>query len=487
VIPRIDQLSAGELRKILLEQQAILDNATVGILFSRNRVVAACNALCAEMFGYASGEMVGLPGLELYPSLQAYDELGHVAGPVLAAGLPYQAEIQYRRKDGTLFWSRVSAKAVDPLNTQGGTIWIIEDVSEERSVREALAKTTQESDARVRAALAEQELIFNNAAVGMVFVRNRIVRRCNRKFEEIFGYAEGELTGNSTLVFYPTVRDYDQHWEGVCEPLRRGETVSGEERVRRKDGSLFWVRSTGRKTDAPGLGLDVIWVFEDVSERHQAEEALLRVRDEIEQRVVERTTTLTASNRQLQAEVFERMEAEQRVWHIAHHDALTGLPNRSLLHDRLDQALTQATRSEHRLAVMFLDLDRFKSVNDTLGHHVGDQLLMHVAERLREAVRAVDIVSRLGGDEFVVILPEIQDAGDATRVAQKIIAALAPPITLEGSLLHATPSIGISIFPDHGSEAYGLMKHADTAMYHAKADGRNTFRFYDAAMNSAAA
>ena len=487
MIPRIDQLSAGELRKILLEQQAILDNATVGILFSRNRAVAACNALCAEMFGYGPGEMVGLSGQELYPSQLAYDELSHVAGPTLAAGQPYHAEIEYRRKDGALFWSRVSAKAVDPLNTQGGTIWIIEDISDERSIRVALAKTKQESDDRLRAALAEQELIFNNAAVGMMFVRNRIVRRCNRKFEEIFGYAQGELTGNSTLVFYPTVRDYDQHWERACEPLRRGETVSGEERVRRKDGSLFWVRSTGRKTDAPGLGLDVIWIFEDVSGRHQAEEALLRARDEIEQRVVERTTTLTASNQQLQAEIFERMEAEQRIWHIAHHDALTGLPNRSLLHDRLDQALTQATRSEHRLAVMFLDLDHFKIVNDTLGHHVGDQLLMHVAERLREAVRAVDIVSRLGGDEFVVILPEIQDADDATRVAQKIIAALAPAVTLEGSPLYATPSIGISIFPDHGGEAYALMKHADTAMYHAKADGRNTFRFYDAAMNSAAA
>lgn len=594
---RIDQLNAAELRKILLEQQAILDNATVGILFSRNRVVAACNALCAEMFGYAAEEMVGLPGQDLYPSVEAYTALGRAVGPTLAAGEPFHAEIQYRRRDGSLFWSRVSAKAVDPLDTQGGTIWIIEDIGEERTIREALATTTREletvfetspigiavlrhrqvvrcnrsferlfgympgeltgksprilylsdeeyrapgvdgapdsasgvgsqseqrfarkdgsqfwgrwsgrafdqaqpdegsvwmlediterkqSDDRVRAALAEQELIFNNAAVGMVFVRNRIVRRCNRKFEEIFGYAEGELVGNSTLVFYPTVRDYDEHWEHTYDPLRHGETVRGEERVRRKDGSLFWVRSTGRKTDAPGLGLDVIWIYEDVSGRHQAEEALLRAQDEMEQRVVERTTELTTTNQQLQAEIFERMEAEQRIWHIAHHDALTGLPNRSLLHDRLDQALTQAVRSEHRLAVMFLDLDRFKSVNDTLGHHVGDQLLKHVAERLREAVRAVDIVSRLGGDEFVVVLPEIQDAEDATRVAEKIIAALAPAVAVEGNLLHATPSIGISVFPDDGDAAYGLMKNADTAMYHAKASGRNTFRFFKAEMN----
>lgn len=484
MIPRIDQLNAGELRKILLEQQAILDNATVGILFSRNRIVATCNALCAEMFGYSAEEMVGMPGRQLYPSVEAYVEFGAAVGPTLAAGQRFHSEIEYRRKDGSLFWSRVSAKAVDPLDPQGGTIWIIEDISDERSIREALAQTQQESEDRVRAALAEQELIFNNAAVGMMFVRNRIVRRCNRKFEEIFGYAEGELSGNSTLVFYPTVRDYDAHWAKSYDLLMRGEAVSGEERVRRKDGSLFWVHATGRKTEAPGLGLDVIWVFEDVSSRHQAEEALLRVQGEMEQRVVERTTELATTNQQLQAEIFERMEAEQRIWHIAHHDALTGLPNRSLLHDRLDQALTQATRSEHGLAVMFLDLDRFKSVNDTLGHHVGDLLLKHVAERLREAVRAVDIVSRLGGDEFVVILPEIQDAEDAARVATKIIAALAPQVVVEGNPLQATPSIGISVFPRDGNEAYALMKNADTAMYHAKAGGRNRFEFFDGEMSA---
>jgi len=482
MIPRFDQLNAGEMRKILLEQQAILDNATVGILFSRDRTVAACNALCAAIFGYLPEEMVGLPGRELYPSAEAYAELGRTAGPTLSGGQRFQAEIQYRRKDGSLFWSRVSAKAVDPLNPHDGTIWIIDDISEERNIREALAKAKQESDDRVRSALAEQELIFNNAAVGMMFVRNRIVRRCNRRFEEIFGYAEGELVGNSTLVFYPTVRDYDESWGRTYDPLNRGETVSGEERMRRKDGSLLWVRTTGCKTEAPGLGLDVIWIFEDVSGRHRAEEALLRAQNEMEQRVVERTSELTTSNRQLQAEIFERMEAEQRIWHIAHHDALTGLPNRSLLHDRLDQALTQAARSEHRLAVMFLDLDHFKGVNDTLGHHVGDQLLKHVAERMRDAVRAVDIVSRLGGDEFVVILPEIQEADDAIRVAQKIISALAPAVMVEGNLLHATPSIGISVFPEDGAEAYALMKNADTAMYHAKAGGRNSFRFFNAAM-----
>jgi len=600
MIPRIEQLNGDELRMLLLEQQAILDNATVGILFSRNRVMVACNALAAEMFGYTQDEMIGLPGLALYPSAEAYAELGRSAGPTLAAGQALHAEIEYCRKDGGMFWARVSAKAVDPLDTQAGTIWILENIDQERAVRRALEQSTREfgaifetamigiavvrdrkiarcnrrmeelfgyahgemtgqftrvwyiseedfegiaasaypdmmqnnvhqreqelrrkdgttfwgrlsasafdqsdpmaghvalveditdsklGEGRLRKAFEEQDLIFNNAAVGMMFVRNRIVRRCNRKFEEIFGYAEGELVGNSTLLLYPTVRDYDDDGTRDYEMLQRGETVLDERRVRRKDGSLFWVRTTCRKTDVPGLGLDVIWIFEDVTQRHQAEDALVRAHEELERRVIERTTELASTNAQLQDEIFERMQAEQRIWHMAHHDALTGLPNRSLLHDRLDQALTQAGRAHHRLAVMFLDLDRFKSVNDTLGHPIGDQLLKHVAERLREAVRAVDTVSRLGGDEFVVVLHEIQNKDDAMRVAEKIIAALGTAVVVEGHTLHATPSIGISIFPDDGDEAYALMKNADTAMYHAKANGRNTFQLFSANMNEEA-
>ncbi len=597
MIHPIDQLTGDELRKILMEQKAILDNATVGILFSRNRMMVSSNVLGAEMFGYTPDEMIGLPGAALYPSAQAYAELGRSAGQVLAAGQALHTEVRFCRKDGSLFWGRVSAKAVDPLNTQDGTIWIVDNIDDERVIREALDQSIRELGAifetaiigiavirerkiarcnrgmdelfgyasgemigmstrlwylsdeeyesignsaysdlmqnishqreqefrrkdgsifwgrlfargfvqndpmsglvvlieditdsklgeeRARKAFEEQELIFNNAAVGMMFVRNRIVRRCNRKFEEIFGYAEGELVGNSTLVLYPTVREYDDDGARDFEKLMRGESVIDERRVRRKDGSLFWVRTTCRKTDVPGHGLDVIWIFEDVTERHQAEDALVRAHDELERRVIERTTELATTNKQLQDEIFERLQAEQRIWHMAHHDTLTGLPNRSLLHDRLDQALTQAGRSNHRLAVMFLDLDRFKNVNDTLGHHIGDQLLKHVAGRLRDVVRAVDTVSRLGGDEFVVVLHEIQHSDDAMMVAEKIIAALAMAVEMEGHTLHATPSIGISIYPDDGEEAYALMKNADTAMYHAKANGRNNFQFFAANMN----
>jgi diguanylate cyclase (GGDEF)-like protein/PAS domain S-box-containing protein len=334
----------------LLELRAILENATVGILFTRNRTLVRANPLFAEMFGYAEHAFVGLPGRALYPSDVAYETLGAEAGPVLGAGQPFRTEVQMRRQDGSLFWCRMSAKAIDPRHPQDGTIWIMEDITRE----------------------------------------------------------------------------------------------------------------------------------------HAAREALVRAHEELEQRVVERTAELSAANAKLQEEVFERLQAEQRVWHLAHHDALTGLPNRALLHDRLQQTLTQAVRAQNRVAVMFLDLDRFKAINDTLGHEVGDELLKEVAQRLRGAVRAADTVARLGGDEFVVILQEIADVDDAARVAEKIIAAFVPLVKIGKHEVRASTSIGIALYPEDGDAAYALMKCADTAMYHAKRGGRNQFHFFSARLSVAA-
>ena len=398
----------------LLELRAILENATVGILFSRNRVLVQINPLCAQMFGYTVDELIGRPGRVLYPSDDAYDELGREAGPILGAGQPFRAEIDMARKDGSTFRCRMSAKAVNPLRPQAGTIWIMEDVT-----------AHYETEQRVRQSLAEQEMIFDNAAVGIMFVRSRIVVRCNRKLEEICGYGPGELLGKSTLVLHPSQESFDDLGRRAQGPLRRGEVFSTEQRTKRKDGSLFWIRLTGRRAPDAGENFDVVWIFEDITERRNAEEALRRANDELEQRVLERTNELTVANTQLQKEIFERMQAEQRIWHVAHHDSLTGLPNRTLLHDRLDQALAQAARDNHRVGVLFLDLDRFKTINDSLGHAVGDDLLRQVAGRLAGAVRAVDTVSRLGGDEFIVVVRELIGPDDAVLVAEKVVAALA--------------------------------------------------------------
>ena len=339
--------AASDVSSALLELRAILENATVGILFSRARRLVQVNPVCAQMFGYTVEEMLDLPGRALYPSDEVYQTVGVDAGPTLSAGEPFWTEMEMLRRDGSTFLCRMSAKAVNPERPQAGTIWIMEDVTEWR----------------------------------------------------------------------------------------------------------------------------------------EAEEALQKAKDELEQRVLERTNELTVANEQLQKEIFERVQAEQRIWHVAHHDALTGLPNRALLHDRLEQALTQARRDKHRVGVVFIDLDRFKSINDSLGHAVGDELLKKVAIRLRKVVRAIDTVSRLGGDEFIIVLRELGCAGDAVLVVEKILRALALPFTVHGHELCVTPSIGISMFPDDGLEPLQLMKNADTAMYAAKARGRNNYQFFTARMN----
>ena len=166
--------------------------------------------------------------------------------------------------------------------------------------------------------------------------------------------------------------------------------------------------------------------------------------------------------------------------HQAQHDALTGLPNRLLLQDRLQQALQLAHRTHGCLAVMFLDLDHFKQVNDRHGHGVGDELLRRVAQSVQGAVRTSDTVCRLGGDEFVVLLPQIQAAEDAAEVARHILAAVSPPYQIGAALVPMSFSIGISVFPDDGDDEATLMRRADTAMYAAKREGRNGLRFHRA-------
>ena len=183
----------------------------------------------------------------------------------------------------------------------------------------------------------------------------------------------------------------------------------------------------------------------------------------------------------------EQVEAAKlKLAHLAHHDGLTGLPNRMLLQDRLGQAIEVARRQGLQLAVLFMDLDRFKHINDSLGHAVGDQLLKSVAQRLLACVRQSDTVSRQGGDEFVLLLSQVQHADDAAQFAQKILTALALPHPIDGHDLHVSVSIGISIYPADGQDAETLLKCADTAMYHAKENGRNNFKFFEQEMNARA-
>jgi diguanylate cyclase (GGDEF)-like protein len=199
-----------------------------------------------------------------------------------------------------------------------------------------------------------------------------------------------------------------------------------------------------------------------------------RVLSAFDSRMAVRTARLAAS--------LQKANADLK--HMVLHDGLTGLPNRLLLEDRIGQAVNARRRSGGHCAVLFVDLDRFKSVNDSLGHFVGDELLRSVAERLRGAVRADDTAARLGGDEFVILLRSVEQPGDAATVAAKVIETVSAPVMVQGHEFAITPSVGIAVFPEHGTSAQMLITNADAAMYHVKKSGRNAFQFFDPQMST---
>jgi diguanylate cyclase (GGDEF)-like protein len=222
---------------------------------------------------------------------------------------------------------------------------------------------------------------------------------------------------------------------------------------------------------------------EDIAAKREDVMQLTQV--ELQLKSSEHTAMLQEANTRLvlatlaaqgQTEQIEKVRVELE--HLAHHDALTNLPNRVLLRDRLSQAIEAAHRQGRQLGVMFMDIDRFKNINDSLGHAVGDQLLQLVAKRLLTSVRVSDTVSRQGGDEFVLLLPLIESPDGAELSAKKILTALAHPHDVGGHHLHITFSIGIAIYPDDGEDAEVLLKHADIAMFYAKESGRNNYKFF---------
>jgi diguanylate cyclase (GGDEF)-like protein len=220
--------------------------------------------------------------------------------------------------------------------------------------------------------------------------------------------------------------------------------------------------------------------FNAMQEKVQAREHALRsAHDELESRVESRTRQLNQANAQLLREIEERCRVEERLQHQAQYDGLTDLPNRLLAIDRLSQAMRAAERTQGHVVLIFLDLDDFKKVNDTLGHQHGDALLVQAAERLRQAVRAEDTVARHGGDEFLVIVGGLKSPEDAQPVADKIVRAFADSFDLGGSEVVVTPSMGLAVYPDDGDSPSTLLRNADLAMYDAKDAGRNTYRYFN--------
>ncbi|WP_168224698.1 putative bifunctional diguanylate cyclase/phosphodiesterase [Rhodoferax aquaticus] len=269
-------------------------------------------------------------------------------------------------------------------------------------------------------------------------------------------------------------------------PIRDGESVVGVMEVY-QDVSPFMAQVDRRLFQVGGLALllfavmyliqlAVVRAAQKVLVRHSAE--LERANNALDARVAARTEELDKANRKLQAEIHERQTAEQKLDHLAYHDPLTGLPNRLMFAEHLGRSIGKAERSNARLAVLFIDLDRFKEVNDTLGHAVGDELLVQVTERLRGQLRNEDLLARLGGDEFVCILEQLEGPQDASRVADKLIRHLGESFHLHLHEIRISASIGISLYPADGMDTNNLLRAADTAMYQAKKLGRNGYHFY---------
>jgi len=310
------------------------------------------------------------------------------------------------------------------------------DIGEMAQSFNALVERLQHANERLQLFVK----MFNNSgeAIAITDAGRRVIA-VNPAFVKITGYAEEEVIGQDPKILSSGRQD-DKFYQAMWRSINETGMWQGEIWNRRKSGEIYpeWL-SIGTVKNSQNEVINYISLFSDIT---------------------------------------KRKEAESRIEHLAHYDSLTHLPNRALFADRLKQALLAGIRNNKKSALLFLDLDKFKLVNDTMGHLAGDMLLQSVAARLKSCVRETDTICRQGGDEFMILLPEIGSAEDAETVAGKVISAMAEPHWIGETELVITFSIGISICPDDATDDEMLIKHADDAMYLAKASGRNNYKLF---------
>jgi len=427
IIVDISERKHNEMRieALLVEQGAILDNVMFGVVFTRERRIVSTNRRADELFGYPDGSLVGQLASRLFGSQDEHARAEDMFFPILARGADPRHERQMRRRDGSLLWCLVSGSSLVPGHPEAGNVWVFADISERKETEEELALS-----ATVIAHIADGVMVTDT--------EGKVVA-VNPAFTAITGYEEAEAIGQPWDMTRSRRHD-DAFYTNMAQELRTSGFWRGEVWSCRKDGVVFleWLTvSAVRNND--GALTHYVGVFSDIT---------------------------------------RLKESQEQLDFLAHHDPLTGLPNRLLFQDRLLHAIGRAAREGQQLAVMFVDLDRFKNVNDTLGHQVGDQLLKQVAGALAGRLREGDTLARLGGDEFVVLLEHVDGQYGATQVAQKMVALFEQPFMVSNHELFVTGSIGIALYPQDALEASLLIRHADVAMYQAKSRGRNGYQFY---------
>ncbi|MCQ8104604.1 PAS domain S-box protein [Methylomonas sp. SURF-2] len=413
-------------------QRALLDNFPFGVWLKdpQSRFLAV-NQVFARSFGAPNPDaLIGktdydIAGKNFADAYRADD------AAVMLSRRQKITEEQIVGADGQKWVETFKAPVIEESGTLLGTVGFFRDISERKSVEIQLriAATAFES---------QESMVITD--------HETVILKVNRAFTDLTGYMTEEVVGKKMNILRSGIHDagfYDDMWSIIAKT----GYWQGEIWNRRKNGDTYpeWLTITAVK-DNTGRITHYVGSMQDIT---------------------------------------SRKEIEEEVRHLAHFDVLTDLPNRTLLTDRLHQALAQVRREKAKLALMFLDLDRFKPVNDTLGHGIGDLLLAEVARRLQTCIkRETDTVARLGGDEFVILLSRIDDAREATLVAENVVHTLNQPFIIERHTINISTSLGIALYPSHGIDAKTLLKKADNAMYQAKEAGRSCFRFFQEAEKS---
>lgn len=409
---------------------------TVWVLDEKAHLVYAS---LGRPFPLAPPEVGASVGVWLIEHLYRPDRDAHAEFSTLAALLPLESsierEVRLHGSNGAAHWVRLRIAPISAARNPSQWLFLLREISGQRRV---------EHELRLAAT------VFENSLEGILITgANGLIAQVNHAFTEITGYAPTDALGRKPS-FLRSGTEHEPGFQAIQEKLAAGGHWQGELLNRRKDGQLFpaWVSISGVRGDDSTLA-GMITTFRDISESKTNEERIRR---------------------------------------LAYYDALTGLPNRSLFADRLTQALQRAQRASSWLALLFLDLDGFKEINDSMGHGVGDLLLKQVADRLGRCVRAQDTVARMGGDEFTVVLADEPNRTRATaaaaHVAAKVKSVLGEPFLLMGRETFISTSIGIALYPGDGEESSTLLRNADTAMYQAKEGGKNAYVFYKEAMSA---